>query len=111
MDQYIRDPLCGFPFTGKAFADFFEGLIFLARRDALQALPREMPVYFLSGDRDPVGQMGRGVEKVAARFRQAGAEDVQIRLYPQGRHEMFNEINRAEVYQDLIAWLQAHCKE
>ena len=68
---------------------------------------RATPIYFLSGDRDPVGSMGAGVKKVAGMFRAAGCGDVTLKLYPGGRHEMFNEINRQEVMDDLLAWLQS----
>ena len=106
VDKYIADPLCGFVFTGSAFKGFFSGLIALTNRKRLAALPKELPVYLFSGDRDPVGQMGEGVKRVAAQLKQAGLSHVDIKLYSQGRHEMFNEINREEVCRDLIAWLE-----
>lgn len=105
VDKYIADPMCGFVFTGSAFADFFSGLIALTDAKRLSALPAALPIYLFSGDRDPVGQMGEGVKKVAEEYRQAGLSNVEMKLYPQGRHEMFNEINREEVYADLVAWL------
>jgi len=54
-----------------------------------------------------VGDMGRGVEKVAGMLRKAGCRDVTVKLYPGGRHEMFNEINKDEVLADLLAWLES----
>ena len=63
------------------------------------------PVYFFSGESDPVGGRGKGVRKVADLFRQAGCRDVEVKLYPGGRHEMLNELNRGEVYDDLLDWL------
>ena len=65
---------------------------------------------FFSGDQDPVGSMGKGVKKVAQMFRRAGCQDVTVRLYPGGRHEMFHERNAQEVLDDLLAWLEAHRK-
>ena len=105
VDKYIADPLCGFVFTGGAFADFFGGLLALTDEKRLAALPKDLPVYLLSGDRDPVGQMGAGVEKVAAQYRNAGVSKVDCRLYAGARHELFNETNREEVIRDLLAWL------
>ena len=70
-------------------------------------MKKDTPVYFLSGDRDPVGAMGKGVEKVAGLFRDAGCTDVTVKLYPGGRHEMFNETNKDEVLADLLAWLES----
>ena len=105
VDRYVSDPLCGFTFTGSAFADFFGGLLALTDESRLSAMPGELPVYFLSGDCDPVGQMGKGVLRVAEQFRNAGMERVAVKLYPGARHELFNELNREEVTADLIAWL------
>ena len=105
VDQYVADPLCGFTFTGRAFADFFGGLEALTDESRLKAMPRELPVYFMSGDHDPVGQMGQGVQQVADQFKRAGMQDVTVKLYKDARHELFNELNRDEVIADLIAWL------
>ena len=33
--------------------------------------------------------------------------DVSIKLYSEGRHEMLNEINKKEVYSDVLAWLNS----
>lgn len=101
---YIADPYCGFTFTARAYDDMFEGLSRLYP-DRLGAMEKDIPVYLFSGDQDPVGGHGKGVELVARELREAGVRDVTVRLYPGGRHEMFNEINREEVYADLIAWL------
>lgn len=106
VDAYIADPLCGFVFTGSAFADFFGGLLRLTDEKRLNALPAGLPVYFFSGDQDPVGQMGEGVKKTADSFRRAGVRSATVRLYPGGRHEMLNETNREEVISDLLSWLQ-----
>jgi len=108
VDRYVADPLCGFCFTGAAFADFFGGLMALADAGRLAAMPGELPVYFMSGVNDPVGQMGKGVRQVAEQFEKAGMRDVTVRLYPHARHELFNEINREETLEDLAAWLDRH---
>ena len=110
VDKYVADPLCGFTFTGSAFADFFGGLLALTDENRLQAMPKDLPVYFMSGDHDPVGQMGKGVQQVAEQFRQAGMKNVSVKLYKDARHELFNEINRDEVLSDLIRWLDGAVK-
>ena len=106
VDKYVADPLCGFCFTGSAFADFFGGLLALTDESRLSAMPKDLPVYFMSGDRDPVGQMGEGVRQVAEQFKKAGMLDITVKLYPDARHELFNELNRDEVTADLIQWLE-----
>ena len=105
VDAYLKDPLCTFMPTVAMFRDMMGGLQYIADRNNLARMDKETPVYFLSGDRDPVGAMGKGVEKVVRMFRKAGCRDVSVKLYPEGRHEMFNELNRDEVMADLLAWL------
>ena len=93
VDAYLADPLC---------------LQYIARRENLARMDPDTPVYFFSGDQDPVGGMGKGVRKVYAMFQAAGCRDVTLKLYPGGRHEMFNELDRQQVFDDLLAWLEAH---
>ena len=106
VDKYIADPDCGFVFTGRAFYDMFTGLLGLTRLKALEHIPVDMPVCFISGDSDPVGQMSKGVLTVAQQFRDAGLKDVTVKLYHNARHEIFNEMNRDEGMADLAAWLE-----
>lgn len=105
VDRYIQDRLCGFTFTGAAFADFFGGLIRLTKTERLAAVRKDLPVYLMSGEMDPVGQMGKGVKITAQEYRDAGLRDVKVKLYPDARHELMNETNREEVLKDLIAYL------
>lgn len=104
--KYDRDPLCGFMFTADGFYDLFTGLDALSRVERLAGLKKELPVYFLAGDHDPVGAFSKGVKTVYGQWKDAGLSNVKMKLYPEGRHEMFNEINREEVTRDLIDWLK-----
>ena len=108
VDAYIADPLCEFLPTAGLFRDMMEGLQYIASKANLNKMDPTTPVYIFSGDRDPVGGNGEGVQKVAGFFRDAGTEDLTVKLYPEGRHEMMNEINRDEVFADLLAWLEDH---
>lgn len=107
VQKYIDDPLCGFPFTAAGYRDMFSGLARLYP-EKLSPMEKDVPVYLFSGGKDPVGANGAGVEQVAQEIRDAGVKDVTVRLYPEGRHEMFNELNRTEVWADLVGWLNAH---
>jgi len=107
VDAYCADPLCGFPVTVGLARDLLEGIASNQRKENLQKMPKELPVLFFSGACDPVGGMGRGVERAARAFREAGMRKVSVRLYPGGRHEMLGEKNRDEVFADVLAWLKA----
>ena len=69
---------------------------------------RDLPILLVSGDKDPVGDHGKGVRAVAGQLRSVGVTDVTCTLYPGARHEILNETNRDEVQSDIIAWLDAH---
>lgn len=110
VDKYMADPRCGFLFTARGYYDMFTGLKSLSRLHRLAALPGDLPVLFISGDADPIGTQGKGVNTVAQQFRDAGVRDVTVRLYPGARHELFNETNRDEITAELIDWLNRHMK-
>lgn len=105
VQKYIDDPLCGFIPTCSLFRDMMTGVKFITNKKNLTAMNKDMPVYFMSGDMDPVGECGKGVQKAYNNFLEAGMKDVSIKLYPGGRHEMLNEINKDEVYYDILTWL------
>lgn len=107
---YIDDPFCGYPFTALGYRDLFTGLKRLSQQATVQKVDKALPLYFLSGGRDPIGENGIGVKRVAQQFIDAGNKSVTVKLYPDGRHEMFNELNKEVVYQDLISWVDAHNK-
>ena len=107
VDTYVADPLCSFMPSAGMFRDMMDGLQYIANKRNLEKMDPETPIYLFSGDRDPVGKNGATVEKVADFFRQVQCQDVTVRLYPDGRHEMLNEINREEVFVDLLDWLES----
>ena len=107
VDAYLADPLCAYKPTVTMFRDMMGGLQYIAKQSNLDRMYPNTPIYFFSGDEDPVGGMGKGVQKVTAMFRASGCQHVTLRLYQGGRHEMLNEINRQEVLDDLLAWLEA----
>lgn len=106
VENNKRDPLCSFIPTVSMFRDMLGGIQYIGRPANLAKMDVETPIYFFSGDRDPVGAEGKGVRKVEGLFRAAGCRDVTVKLYPGGRHEMLNEINRREVMEDLLSWLE-----
>lgn len=108
VDTYVADPLCRFVPTTGMFLDMADGLRYISSPQNLRRMDPDTPVYLFSGEEDPVGGRGEGVKTVDAFFRVSGCRDHTVRLYENGRHEMLNEINREEVYQDILDWLEAH---
>lgn len=108
VERYIADPMCGFQLSNGYWRDFLKGLSRLYRPVSLQRMRNDLPVYLFAGDKDAVGHMGKGVQKLASAMTAAGLHDVTLRLYPDARHDLLHETNRDEVMQDLFNWLKRH---
>lgn len=111
VDAYRKDDLCGFTFTVNGFKTLFQLLNRLNQKDNLAKMPKELPVHFIAGDMDPVGDYGEGVKKAYEDFVQTGMERVSIKLYPGGRHEILNETNKMQVYGEIYTWIMERVKE
>jgi alpha-beta hydrolase superfamily lysophospholipase len=105
VDLYIADPQCGFGLDIVGGRDMFVGARALAEADNLNGLNPELPVYITVGDMDPVNGQLALVYVLVERLTQAGLKDVTLKHYEGARHEVFNETNRDEVFNDLLAWL------
>lgn len=107
VDAYIAHPLCGFTASAGLLRDLVQGIHFVEQPNHLAAMRKNLPVFFIAGGDDPVGNYGKGVQKTAEAFRKAGLTDVSVRIYPLCRHEILNEINRQEIFEDISQWLDA----
>ena len=110
VDNYINDPHCGFYSSAGLFRDMLTGVKYISNPKNLERMNKDLPVYFISGDDDPVGEYGKGVLRSYNGFLKAGLTDVTLKLYHGGRHEILNERNKDEVYSDVLAWLITKCK-
>ncbi|MDF2700268.1 MAG: alpha/beta fold family hydrolase [Haloplasmataceae bacterium] len=106
VDKYVADPKCGFICSNRFYYDFFRGLKQVAKESNIKKVNKKMPLLIISGDQDPVGNMGEGVKKLYNVYRK-NLENVQMELYHGARHELFNENNKEEVYQDIVNWLKS----
>ena len=111
VDAYMEDNLCGCTFTVNGFQTLFTLIDRLNQEENLLLMPKELPVYFIAGDKDPVGNYGEGVKKAFEDFKQAGMERISIKLYPGDRHELLNEKDKYKVYEDLYPWIMERVKE
>jgi hypothetical protein len=107
VDAFLDDPLCFAELKPAALASFLAAAPRLADPVNLQRIRDDLPIYVFSGSDDPVGQELLGVQALIERFREAGIHDIAHDFYSGGRHEMLNEINRAEVRARLLGWISA----
>lgn len=108
VEAYEKNPLCNFHFTVRAYSDLMFLVDYVSRRDWAEKIDKDLPVFICSGAEDPVGLYGRGPQTVFNALNDAGLYDIEMKLYSGARHEILNETNRAEVYEDLLEWLNNH---
>ena len=106
VQAYASDPRCTFIFTVSAFHELLQVQNKVNQVSWAQKMQKDLPIALFAGDADPVGNYGKGVMRVHEMLKQAGVKDLYCKLYPNARHEILNEINRAEVYQDILNWCE-----
>jgi alpha-beta hydrolase superfamily lysophospholipase len=105
VDAYVADPLCGFGLDTGAAKGMFVGARRLAAAEQVARMRSDLPVYIAVGEADPVNGGLSLIGPLTDRYRAAGLTDVTVHTYPDARHEILNEINRAEVFADMTAWI------
>lgn len=104
VDAYIKDKRIDFIFTLNAFYYMFKGMLYSYDKGYMDKIPRNLPLILLSGDRDPVGNFGRDVEKLYDIYKRK-LTDVTIKLYKDDRHEILNELDKDKVNKDILKWI------
>ncbi len=105
VDAYIRDKRIDFIFTLNAYTNMFAGMLELYDSKKLDKIPKDLPVLFLSGEKDPVGNFGKDIVKVYQQYKKVGILDVSYKLYKENRHEILNEFDKEIVYNEIIKWV------
>ncbi len=105
VDKYVSDPRCGFGLDTAAAKAMFAAARQMAEHDRVAAMRSDLPIYIATGEMDPVNGQLALVNALVDRYTSAGLTDVTLKIYPQARHEIFNETNCDEVVDDLLTWL------
>ncbi|WP_153845802.1 alpha/beta fold hydrolase [Sphingobacterium paramultivorum] len=106
--SFLEDPLCGGLFTNNGFHTVLDLSLQATDIEATKNIPKNLPIVFISGQDDPIGDFGMGVEKSVAQLSAQGQTDITIKLYPGMRHEILNEDCEMEVFQFISTWLHRH---
>ena len=91
------------------YEDFFQVMYDVKAEKEFDRIPKELPVLFISGEKDPVGENGKGVKRACDSLKKHGLTRVEMKLYPEARHELLNELNREEVCRDIEQWVFRCC--
>lgn len=107
VDAYVADPMCGFVASSGLLRDMMVGIHYIQQPKNLANMKKHLPVLFIAGAEDPVGSYGKGVKQAHTAFQKAGMVNATMKLYPDCRHELLNELNRKEVYTDISNWIES----
>ncbi|MBP5385580.1 MAG: lysophospholipase [Lachnospiraceae bacterium] len=108
VDRYIADEACGYLFTLNGYLTLVKSVDRLNDKKLLSEMPKNLPVLFLSGEEDPVGNYGAGVKRAYQQFLDAGMKETEMKLYPGLRHEILNEACKEDIYEEILAYLKKH---
>ena len=104
VNKFIEDEKCGKMFSVQAYYDLLSGTQYLSKQKNVNKTVK-VPILIFSGDEDPVGQNGKGVLRVYKMLKKDGTRNVYLRLFKNARHELLNEVNKLEVYNFILDWL------
>lgn len=105
---FEQDKLCGIPFTHNAFYTLFTIYKRATSRDWASSIGKSFPFLFVSGENDPIGDFSKGVMLTTNNLKADGFEDVEIKIYPEMRHEILNEEIREQVLNEICHWILKH---
>ncbi len=107
IEAYESSPLTSFVFTMNGYEQLLTGIQYINKHTHIKNIPASLPILFVSGKDDPVGNKGKGVQKVYEQFKKQ-CNDVTIKLYENDRHEILNELDHDCIDHDLFTWLERH---
>lgn len=108
--DHANDPFDAFtrPTTNRSMYYFVEMLQNLKGKEWAEKVPKDLPMNIISGDQDPVGLYGKGVEQIYDALKETGHR-AQMKLYEGYRHEIHNYKDiRGEVENQIIGFMDAH---
>ncbi len=111
IDAYEADPLAGFDFTNNGYMTLFNLMESGLNKNWANTIAKDFPMLFVSGKNDPVGNMGKGIDKVVNRLNEQGFTSVEVNLYPHMRHEPLHELEKQLVYQDILEWMNSQLSD
>lgn len=105
VKAYMNDPYCVHVPSVQFFYDMVKASIFVNKKSNILKTDLSKPILFVSGSMCAVGEFGKGITKLFENYKSYGVKDVELKLYKDGRHDILNEINREEIYNDILKWI------
>lgn len=110
VGAYIHDPYCGFVCTNSFYKDLICLAYHASKKKLILRTRKDLPIHFMSGDKDPVSNYGKEISTLFQFYQKSGFTKVSCTLYPDCRHELLNELNQDEIYNDILSFYQKTLK-
>lgn len=105
LEAYVSDPRSSFTFTVQGYHDLFTLLAYVNSDKWYNSMPKHLPILFIAGSEDPVGNYTQGVYEVADKLDDREVSDITVKIYEGERHEVHNGLRRAECFSDVQGWI------
>lgn len=106
VDKYIADLYCGGVCSSSFFKNLTTGMAQMGKMKYLKNVNLSLPIYIHGGACDPVSNMGKGLYDLEKQYRNLGVKKVKLDVYPHDRHEIYNELNKQEVYENTLRFIE-----
>lgn len=107
LDEYIEDPQRGGDFSAGLFRELLDGMLYSSNVKNIKKMDKNLPILLISGEKDPVGDCGKGVKLTKKALEKAGVKDISVKMYPGLRHDILHEEEKDQIYADIYNWLQS----
>ena len=108
VDKRDREKKCNFIFTMNGFRTLFETITYIQKTKNIEKIPKSLPMFFIAGSEDPVGQYAKGVRALYAQYKAMGMDEMALKIYDGYRHEILMEVEKLEVFRDVIEWMDQY---
>lgn len=105
VGAYIHDPYCGFTCTASFYYDLMKLTANAANKKLMRQTKHDLPMFIISGEKDPVGGYAKDIKRLLSVYKKLGFTNITYKIYPECRHELINELNKEEVYNDIRYWI------
>lgn len=106
VHKYMKDPRNTYVFTLNGYDALMSSVCFDHEKQNINMIPKSLPILLISGEDDPVGDLGKGVKRVHKAYKEAGIFDLTMKLFPNDRHEILNEVDKADVFKYIYGWIE-----
>lgn len=105
--KFLQDEFCIFKYSNGFFKMLVSGVDKASRRENLNYIPKDLPIYLFSGKKDPLSNFEQGVKELYGLLRSVGIENLELIEYDNLKHELLHDIEKEKVFQDILKALLA----